>query len=135
MYSHHPVSILVASRFSLTDRLQLCATCGREFIISPSERLFYTERGYQEPINCPECRARQRADRQSALMAVSSQDQATSRLGTYGGLAPPAPRGPESSSRFVAVCSACGGEAVVPFEPRRGRPVYCRRCFGARRSI
>jgi CxxC-x17-CxxC domain-containing protein len=118
----------------LTDQHLNCATCGRDFTITPSERLFYAERGYQEPTSCPECRARHRAERQSALLAVSSQDQGTTRLGTYGGLAPPAPRGAEMTNRFVAVCSACGGEAVVPFQPRRGRPVYCRRCFGARRA-
>ncbi|RLG19551.1 DNA-directed RNA polymerase [Candidatus Micrarchaeota archaeon] len=32
-----------------------------------------------------------------------------------------------------AVCSDCGAECEVPFEPTEGRPVYCRECFKKRR--
>ncbi len=28
-----------------------------------------------------------------------------------------------------AVCADCGEECEVPFEPKEGRPVYCRDCF------
>ena len=28
-----------------------------------------------------------------------------------------------------AVCADCGAECEVPFEPKEGRPVYCRECF------
>ncbi|MFH1107307.1 MAG: CxxC-x17-CxxC domain-containing protein [Candidatus Micrarchaeota archaeon] len=28
-----------------------------------------------------------------------------------------------------AVCSDCGKECEVPFQPTEGRPVYCRDCF------
>lgn len=30
---------------------------------------------------------------------------------------------------FKAVCSACGRDCEIPFEPRDGRPVYCSDCF------
>lgn len=30
---------------------------------------------------------------------------------------------------FKAICSDCGKECEVPFEPTEGRPVYCRECF------
>jgi CxxC-x17-CxxC domain-containing protein len=30
---------------------------------------------------------------------------------------------------FPIVCSACGKETTVPFEPQPGRPVYCRDCL------
>jgi CxxC-x17-CxxC domain-containing protein len=30
---------------------------------------------------------------------------------------------------FPAVCSDCGKETSVPFEPRQGRPVYCSDCY------
>ena len=62
-----------SSRKSLTDRKLLCAACGHEFAITPSESLFYAERGIQEPTCCPSCRAQRRADRHSALIAVSGQ--------------------------------------------------------------
>ena len=28
-----------------------------------------------------------------------------------------------------AICADCGEECEVPFEPKEGRPVYCRDCF------
>ena len=34
---------------------------------------------------------------------------------------------------FTAVCSSCGGEAKVPFQPRDDRPVYCSDCFSRQR--
>jgi CxxC-x17-CxxC domain-containing protein len=30
---------------------------------------------------------------------------------------------------FPVVCAACGKQTEVPFEPRGGRPVYCRDCY------
>ena len=30
---------------------------------------------------------------------------------------------------FVGVCSNCGGEAKVPFQPTDDRPIYCSACF------
>ena len=36
--------------------------------------------------------------------------------------------------KFVAVCARCGGEAIVPFEPREDRDVYCSECFAAIRD-
>ena len=118
---------------SLTDRTITCAACQHDFAITASERLFYAERGYQEPTYCPECRARRRAERHSELLAATGAMQTASRLGTYGGFAAQSPRGAEGTSRYTTVCTSCGGEAVVPFQPRPGRPVYCRRCFGARK--
>lgn len=40
-------------------------------------------------------------------------------------------RGGMGSDRpmFTATCSACGGKAEVPFEPKADRPVYCRDCY------
>ncbi|MBI4451371.1 hypothetical protein HY642_05325 [Candidatus Woesearchaeota archaeon] len=35
---------------------------------------------------------------------------------------------------FKTTCAACGGEAEVPFEPKKDRPVYCRNCFSQRRQ-
>jgi CxxC-x17-CxxC domain-containing protein len=34
---------------------------------------------------------------------------------------------------FPAICADCGKETKVIFEPRGDRPVYCRKCFDARR--
>ena len=32
------------------------------------------------------------------------------------------------------VCARCGGEAMVPFEPKSDRPVYCSECFAQMRA-
>ncbi|MBS3156045.1 DNA-directed RNA polymerase [Candidatus Woesearchaeota archaeon] len=36
-------------------------------------------------------------------------------------------RGPQEKHK--AVCSDCGNECEVPFEPKEGRPVYCGECY------
>jgi CxxC-x17-CxxC domain-containing protein len=30
---------------------------------------------------------------------------------------------------YDAVCSACGIQTQVPFQPNGSKPVYCRECF------
>jgi CxxC-x17-CxxC domain-containing protein len=35
---------------------------------------------------------------------------------------------------YPAVCSECGRDTEVPFQPRTDKPVYCRECFQLRRS-
>ena len=34
-----------------------------------------------------------------------------------------------------AVCSECGKECEVPFQPTEGKPVFCRECFAKRRRF
>lgn len=34
---------------------------------------------------------------------------------------------------FPAICAECGKETKVIFQPRGGRPIYCSKCFDARR--
>lgn len=36
---------------------------------------------------------------------------------------------------YKAVCADCGQECEVPFEPKEGRPVYCRDCHRKRRGF
>ncbi|MDO5846262.1 MAG: DNA-directed RNA polymerase [Methanocorpusculum sp.] len=35
---------------------------------------------------------------------------------------------------FKAVCSDCGKECEVPFQPTEGRPVYCQECLPKHRA-
>lgn len=39
-----------------------------------------------------------------------------------------------SREMHKAVCSSCGAECEVPFEPKADRPVYCRECFMKKRG-
>ncbi|MEJ2243424.1 MAG: hypothetical protein P8X87_02635 [Candidatus Bathyarchaeota archaeon] len=31
-------------------------------------------------------------------------------------------------------CTECGKDTTVPFEPTKGKPVYCKSCFSKRRG-
>ena len=39
-----------------------------------------------------------------------------------------------TEGKFKAVCSSCGKETTVPFEPEEGRPVYCKDCIAKIKS-
>jgi CxxC-x17-CxxC domain-containing protein len=114
---------------TFTDRVLTCRDCGREFAFTAGEQEFYQSRGLtNEPGRCPECRAARKASRgEGGGYAYSSASDGYK--GSYGG-----PRGYERSDRprremFPAVCSQCGKETQVPFQPRGDKPVYCSDCF------
>ena len=66
-----------------------------------------------EPGRCPSCRASRRSSQAGGVYGSSYG-------GGYGG---------GEREMFTAVCSNCGKEARVPFQPRTDRPVYCSDCF------
>jgi CxxC-x17-CxxC domain-containing protein len=35
---------------------------------------------------------------------------------------------------YPAVCSSCGQDTQVPFQPRGDKPVYCSDCFANQRG-
>lgn len=100
----------------VTDQTLMCRDCGREFMFTAGEQSFYAERGFVPPSRCTSCRATRRAERQ-----VTGDD---------GHRRAPA----EQRQLFPAVCADCGRDTMVPFEPRSGRPVYCRDCFALQRE-
>ena len=90
-----------------TDQTLRCRECGRDFIFTVGEQEFYASRGLMNtPSRCPECRAARKASMSG---------------GSYGERAP--------RQMYTAVCSSCGGEARVPFQPRGDKPVYCSNCY------
>lgn len=48
-----------------------------------------------------------------------------------------APAGAGNAERpsFEAVCTTCGTQTTVPFEPTPGKPVLCRSCFVANKPV
>jgi len=97
------------------DKTLTCRDCGRAFPFTAREQEFYAEKGFNnQPSRCPECRAINKA-----------------RLN--GGAVPTTTTAPTTPSfdrpMYPAVCATCGKATQVPFEPRLGRPVYCRDCF------
>ena len=103
----------------IPDTTLVCRDCGVNFIFTDREQEFYAERGFVPPSRCPACRSRRRAERQALGMssAVAAGD---------GGRRP--------RPLFAALCADCGRDTMVPFEPKPGRPVYCRQCFAAHRG-
>ena len=98
-----------------TDKTLVCVDCGLEFTFSAADQEFHAARGYQDPKRCPNCRQARRSERGGGG-------------GGYGG-GPRAPR-----TMYDAVCSQCGAQTQVPFQPREDRPVYCDDCFAKQRA-
>lgn len=93
------------------DRTLTCRDCGKAFVFTAGEQAFYAERGFVDPARCPECRTtRRQANMNGGNAGVAGASRAERRL-------------------FSAVCAECGQDTQVPFEPRLGRPVYCRDCY------
>jgi CxxC-x17-CxxC domain-containing protein len=94
-----------------SDKTLTCQDCGQEFSFTAEEQDFYATKGFSEPKRCPNCRQARKAERGNGGGG-----------GSYG-----SPR-----QLYPAVCSECGKDTEVPFEPRGDRPVYCRDCFSRR---
>ena len=118
------------------DRNLTCRDCGQEFVFTAGEQAFYQERGFSEPQRCPSCRAARKAQRNAGGSSYDSGYGGGSSYGSggggYGGGG-----GYSSGPRqmYPAVCSSCGKDTEVPFQPRSDKPVYCNECFQARRAM
>lgn len=101
----------------MQDKTLTCRDCGKSFTFTVGEQQFYQERGFQnEPSRCPECRNARRSTQGSGNRMGGSNGRS---FGQGGG----------ERRMYPAVCSACGKETEVPFQPRGDRPVYCSDCF------
>lgn len=102
------------------DKSIVCSDCGATFTFTAGEQESFAQRGYtNEPKRCPTCRA-SRKQQQGSTGGGSNYNSGSRGGGSYN----TAPR-----QMFPAVCSDCGKACEVPFEPRNGKPVYCRDCY------
>lgn len=117
----------------MSDRTLTCRDCGQEFTFTAGEQEFYAQRGFSEPQRCPACRQTRKAQRNQGGYSSSGYGDSGSSYssGGYsnGGGYSSGPR-----QLYPAVCSECGAETEVPFNPTPGKPVYCRDCFQARKA-
>ena len=112
---------------SFLDKTLTCRDCGRQFVFSSGEQQFYQSRGLtNEPGRCPECR-RARKSARGEGGGYSGGGEYASSGGGYGGGYERAER--PRRTMYPAVCSACGKDTEVPFQPRGDKPVYCSDCF------
>jgi Probable zinc-ribbon domain len=47
----------------MPDRTLTCRDCQQEFTFSEGEQQFYSQRGFSEPVRCPDCRRKRKMDR------------------------------------------------------------------------
>ncbi len=122
------------------DKVLQCRDCGNEFVFSAGEQEFYATRGFSEPTRCSECRAARKAQRDAGgassggYRESSSYGGGRSSGGGYGYSSSGAGSSTGTRQMFKVTCADCGQETEVPFEPRNGRPVYCRDCYDRRQG-
>ncbi len=120
---------------SFQDKTIVCADCGQDFVFTAGEQEYYAQKGFtNEPKRCPDCR-RARKAQQGGSGGGSSYSSGGGYSGG-GGYSSGGGGGYERAPRqmFSAVCSNCGKETQVPFQPRGDKPVYCSDCFAERRQ-
>ena len=106
---------------SFSDITLTCKDCGNPFVFTAGEQEFYASHGLMnEPSRCPECRSARRSAQSGG--GYGGGYRAGNGGGGGGGYG-------REREMFSAVCSNCGKEALVPFQPRTDRPVYCSDCF------
>ena len=113
---------------SYQDRTLTCVDCGQQFTWTAGEQEFYAQRGLtNEPRRCPDCRRARKAQQGGGGSYAS---------GGYSGGSYSAGGGYDRPQRqmYPAVCSQCGKETQVPFQPRGDKPVYCSACFAEQRQ-
>ncbi len=88
----------------MPDQTIECVDCGAPFTFTDAEAQFYAEKGLTTPKRCQSCRIKRRRDKNTNGSRPVAQ-------------------------LHDAVCSKCGQPCQVPFEPKQGKPVYCRPCF------
>ena len=98
---------------NLQEKLFDCFDCGVSFAFTVEEQEEFQAKGYSNaPKRCPSCR----------------QARKTRQLnsGKFQNIQP----GFRSERQlFPAVCAQCGKSTQVPFQPKEGRPVFCRDCY------
>jgi CxxC-x17-CxxC domain-containing protein len=92
------------------DRSILCIDCGKDFVWTVGEQVFFRDKQLQNPPKrCKECK--QAKNERLAAIALAQASGVRQRI-------------------EVAVnCARCNASTTVPFYPSQGRPVYCRSCF------
>lgn len=98
------------------DRSITCVDCGEPFVWTGGEQVFFHDKGLKnEPKRCKPCK-QAKNDRLAAISAAQVS-------------------GVKQRIEVTVTCAQCGEQTTVPFYPSQGRPVYCRTCFLASRTM
>lgn len=100
----------------LQDKSIECFDCSAPFVFTVAEQEQFQLKGHTNaPKRCPACR---QARKQRQATSGYSNDNNNSGFRSR-------------PQMFPATCAQCGKTTEVPFQPRQGRPVYCRDCYSA----
>lgn len=117
---------------SFADKALRCVACGTEFAFTAREQEFHASKGFtNEPRRCPNCRQARRQSGSRDTAPIRPPREQPSKVGDSAPTAQrPAAAALQSDRRsYAATCSACQGEALLPFEPVGNRPVLCSACY------
>ena len=97
---------------SFQDKQMQCFDCDATFTFTADEQAAYQLKGHvNAPKRCPACRQTRKERQASAAPKGNIYSYQSQR------------------QMFPATCARCGKSTQVPFQPREGRPVYCRDCY------
>ena len=114
---------------SFQDKTLVCRDCGQPFSFTAGEQEFYAQRGFtNEPSRCPSCRQARKAQQGGGGYSSGGYSGGGGGYSSGGGYDRP------QRQMYPAVCSQCGKETQVPFQPRGDKPVYCSDCFAEQRQ-
>lgn len=95
------------------DKSVQCFDCGASFTHTIAEQELSRSLGHRnDPKRCPSCRQARKV-----RQAKVNYRNATANYQL------------QQQQMFPATCARCGKSTQVPFEPKAGRPVYCRDCY------
>lgn len=98
------------------DRSITCVDCSEPFVWTVGEQVFFHDKGLKnEPKRCKPCK-QAKNDRLAAISAAQVS-------------------GIKQRIEVTVNCAQCGEQTTVPFYPSQGRPVLCRSCFLASRTL
>jgi len=148
---------------TFADKTLKCMECQQDFTYTVAEQELHQSLGYQnEPKRCNPCREAKRQRKGPAAGGGGAPEGGGGvprpprgnggggggDRGPRGGGGPPRGRdnrGPREGGQmadvpapsreyFMAICSACGKEAQLPFKPRGDRPIFCSECFDKKKT-
>ena len=106
-----------------TDKALNCRDCGQSLVFSAGEQEFFASKGFTKSQRGVPTAGRSGRAIRPVTQAVAIR-AAVIRVATIR----------QERQMFSAICSQCGKEARVPFQPREDRPVYCSDCFALQRG-
>lgn len=87
-----------------------CIDCGREFIWTAGEQVFFRDKGLANPPKrCRKCKK----EKNHRLNAILQANETGIKL----------------KVEVAVFCACCNSYTTVPFYPSQGRPVLCRACY------